>query len=516
MRRALRNLGRMWSIGGTFARYDALFVLDDVPAAWPVRLAARTIWRAREPHLDGKRDGERLALALRALGPAFIKLGQALSVRVDLVGEEMADDLSDLQDRLPPVDGRTARAAIEAEFGRPVEDIFPIFEDRAFAAASIAQVHRAGTPDGRDVAVKVLRPDIERAFERDLDLLAWLAGLAERTQPALRRLKPVEVVDTIARTVATELDLRFEAAAGEELGENFADDPSFRVPEIDWQRTTARVLTTEWVDGIPIGHRDALIDAGHLPEDLVAGMARVFFLQVFRDGFFHADLHPGNLFVDDDGAICAVDFGIMGRLDKRTRTYLADMLVGFLTGDYQRVAEVHIQAGYVPASESTEEFAQAARSIAEPIFGLPLDEISLARLLAQLFAITERFHMETQPQLLLLQKTMLVAEGVGRSLYPGTNMWELARPLIEDWMIDNMGPDARIRDAVSDITRSLERLPGLVADLEDTVEDMNRQGLRLHPDSVRRLAEERDARQPRWGWWAGAGAVAIALIAVIS
>ena len=258
-----------------------------------------------------------------------------------------------------------------------------------------------------------------------------------------------------------------------------------------------------------------MVAAGHDLEAIVANMAKVLFLQVFRDGFFHADMHPGNLFIDDDGAVNAVDFGIMGRLDKRTRQYLAEMLLGFLTGDYRRVAEVHIKAGYVPADQSVEAFAQAARSIAEPILGLPLSRISLARLLAQLFRITERFKMETQPQLLLLQKTMLVAEGVGRRLYPEVNMWDLARPLIEDWMIGEMDPEARIRDAVGDVVRGLERLPALLADMEESFDAMRRSGLKLHPDTVGAMTAARRGPARRWPIWAAAvlGVVVIAVLA---
>lgn len=507
MFRALRNLGRLWTIARTLARHDALFALGEMNVALPFRIGVRLIAPRRVPGIAGKRPGERVALALQALGPAFIKLGQALSVRSDLVGEQAASDLSSLQDRLPPFSGDEARRTVEAELDRPMESAFESFDPEPVAAASIAQVHRAVTPDGEDVAVKVLRPGIEAAFGRDLDLLLWLAELAERTQPALRRLKPVEVMRTMAETVAVEMDLRLEAAAAEELRQNLADEPGFNVPAVDWTRTARRVLTTGWVDGTPIHDRDALEAAGHDLEAIVANMAKAFFLQVFRDGFFHADLHPGNMFIAADGTVNAVDFGIMGRLDKRTRHYLAEMLLGFLTGDYRRVAEVHFRAGYVPADQSVDSFAQAARAIAEPILGLPLSEISLARLLAQLFQVTERFRMETQPQLLLLQKTMLVAEGVGRILYPEVNMWELARPLIVDWVSENMGPEARIRDAVGDVVRGLERLPTLISDMEDSVDSMARDGLRLHPDTVRAVAAFQGARRRRWPLWAGAGAM---------
>ena len=462
MLRAGRNLLRLTQIAWTLARHDALFLLEGVGLGGLVLLARPLRRHGAVP----QRPGERLAAALHALGPSFIKLGQALSTRADLVGEEIARDLSSLQDRLPPFPAIEARAMIARELEAPLETLYRAFDDTPVAAASIAQVHYAVTADGTEVAVKVLRPGIARAFARDLDLFHWLATLVERTQPQLRRLKPVAVVETFAQTVRQEMDLRFEAAAASELRENLRDDPDFRVPAIDWRRTARQVLTIERVSGIPIDELEALIAANHDPRAILEKAARAFFKQVFRDGFFHADLHPGNLFVTADGAIAAVDFGIMGRLDRKTRFYLADMLVGFLSGNYRQVAEVHLAAGYVPRHHSLEAFAQACRSIGEPIFGRPLHEISLARLLAQLFEVTEQFDMETQPQLLLLQKTMLIAEGVGRRLDPSVNMWALARPLIEEWVRENRGPEARLVDFAGDVAAGLERLPALLRDLE--------------------------------------------------
>ena len=460
------------------------------------------------------RPGERLTAALQSLGPSFIKLGQALSVRSDLVGEELADDLSALQDRLPPFPGDQAVATIEQEFGQPLTEIFSSFDETPVAAASIAQVHFATTQDGNDVAVKILRPGIEQAFAIDLDLLRWIAEKAERLVPATRRLRPMEVIETLAKTVAEEMDLRLEAAAGDELRANFEGDEAFRVPAMDWLRTGRRVLTLERFAGIPVDEVSALEQAGHDAEALVANMARSFFLQVFRDGFFHADLHPGNILVAEDGAIQALDFGIMGRIDKRTRLYLAEMLIGFLTADYAKVAAVHFRAGYVPATQSEEAFAQAARSIAEPIMGRPLKDISLARLLAQLFLVTERFHMPAQPHLLLLQKTMLVAEGVGRRLYPDTNMWELARPLIESWMEEALTPEARAAEAMAEAGKLLERLPDLLVDMTGSVSTLTRDGLKLHPDTLAAFGGSRKAH-PRWPYWAGAALVAAGVIAVL-
>jgi len=510
----LRHFRRIVSVARTLARHDALFPLDGagLPRIAPalIRLA---LFAPRNSSIKSQRPGERLTAALTELGPAFVKLGQALSVRPDLVGDELADDLRSLQDRLPPFDGALARQAVEAELGKPVEELFATFDADPIAAASIAQVHRATLADGRHVAVKILRPDIEVAFSRDLDLARWAAVKLENTRPDLRRLKPVEAIDTIIRSVEIEMDLRFEAAAADELRENFADEPRFAVPDVDWAHTSRRVMTTSWIDATPVNELDLSNMRAEDARDIVANFAKIFFLQVFRDGFFHADLHPGNMFVDDDGVFHAVDFGIMGRLDKRTRQYLAEMLHGFLTGNYRQVAAVHIRAGYVPADQSVDEFAQAARSIAEPILGLPLGEISLACLLAQLFAVTEKFRMEAQPQLLLLQKTMLVAEGVGRRLCPDVNMWELARPLIEDWMLEHMGPEARIRDAADSMLDVVERLPFLITEMEESLSRTARDGLRVDPASLEALAGGR-GRGGGWRFWAAAAAM-IVLIAVI-
>jgi ubiquinone biosynthesis protein len=481
-----RNLGRLIAIARVFARYDVIAPLIELGLVPPWLAPAR--WLSGR-NREGLRAGERLSRAARELGPAFIKMGQALATRADLVGEEIAADLAQLQDRLPPVDGAAARAVIEAEFDQPVAALFGAFDDAAVAAASIAQVHFAVTTAGKPVAVKVLRPGIEKVFARDLDLFAWLADLAERTQPRLRRLKPREVVATLARTVAFEMDLRLEAAAAAELARNFADDPGFRVPRVDWQLTGKRVLTIERVDGIRIDDRDQLVAAGRDVRAVLINAASSFFNQVFRDGFFHADMHPGNLFVAPDNAIVAVDFGIMGRLDRRTRYFLADMLLGFLSGDYRRVAEVHFEAGYVPPHQSIDTFTQACRSIGEPLLGRPLSEISLGRLLAQLFEITEQFDMETQPQLLLLQKTMLIAEGVGRRLDPSVNMWELAQPLIEEWMRENRGPEARLRQGLESVAQAVAQLPRLIVGLDRVSTDLAEGGLKLHPDSLRELTE---------------------------
>lgn len=488
----LQHLVRLIGLARLLARFDALVLAEKFGASPGALGAARLL--ARLPGgprpKPGTRPGERIAAALREAGPTFIKLGQSLATRADLLGEEIADDLAFLQDRLPPFPGAAARAAIEAELGKPVSELYRSFDDTPVAAASIAQVHLAVTTEGEEVAVKVLRPGIEQAFARDLDMLAWAADVIERARPATRRLKPREIVATLARVVEVEMDLRLEAAAASELGANFKGDATFRVPRVDWTRTGRRVLTLERISGIPIDQRGRLVDAGHDPDEVLKKAAAAFFNQVFRDGFFHADLHPGNMFVAPDGNLVVVDFGIMGRLDGATRRYLAEMLLGFLQGDYRRVADVHFEAGYVPADQPRDLFMQACRAIAEPILGRPMSEISIARLLAQLFRVTEQFQMETQPQLLLLQKTMMVAEGVGRRLNPDVNMWELARPLIETWVRDNLGPEARIARGARDFVAGLEHLPGFLTNVDKAVKALAEQGYRLHPDTVRRLLGE--------------------------
>jgi ubiquinone biosynthesis protein len=487
MFRTARNLWRLIGIGRGLSRHNALFPLELLPVSEIALRLARRVSRQDAPG----RPGERLAGALQELGPSFIKLGQSLATRADLLGGELAADLSQLQDRLPPFDGVIARAMVERELAAPLEELFSSFDDQPVAAASIAQVHFATTAEGEPVAVKVLRPGIERQMARDLDFFAWIASWVERLQPAYRRLRPIAVVETFAAWTRTEMDLRLEAAAASELAENCAHDPGFRVPRVDWQRTARRVLTLERVSGIASDERDALIAAGFDPDRILAAAAEIFFKQVFRDGFFHADMHPGNIFIDQAGDLVPVDFGIMGRLDRPTRRYLGEMLLGFLSADYQRVADIHFAAGYVPADQDRAAFMQACRAIAEPIRDRPLAEISIGRLLGQLFEVTEAFAMETQPQLLLLQKTMVVAEGVGRALNPSLNMWQLAQPLIEHWMAENLGPQAQLRTAVEDGLEVARRLPHLLERAERLADGLSEGGLKLHPASLAALIGRR-------------------------
>ncbi len=496
MLRGLRNLWRLVAVARTLARHDALFPLTLLPL--PPR-ALRLAERAAARDVPGT-PGERLARALAELGPAFVKLGQTLSVRDDLVGTAVASDLSTLQDRLAPFPAEVARATIEADLGLPVAELFAAFEDRPVAAASIAQVHFALTPEGEEVAVKVLRPGIEAAIGRDLDLLLWSAQLVERWRPDLRNYRPVDTVKSLAETTRRELDLRLEAAAASEFAQNCANDAGFRVPRVDWRRTGRRVATFERVSGLPLTDLDLLAAAGLEPDRILERAAVVFFNQIFRDGFFHADMHPGNMLVDPaDGAIVALDFGIMGRLSLERRRQLAELLLGFLTGDYGRVSDTFFRAGFLPPHQDRDAFRQACRALGEPILGLPLGQISMGRLLGQLLTMAQEFEMRQQPELVLLQKTIVVAEGLGRRLNPAVNIWQLAQPLVEDWVLANLGPSARLRDGLADAADALARLPEVVRLLE----------ARLRDDRLERAAAKGGRLAP---YYAAAAALAAGLV----
>lgn len=513
-----RLMGILW----TLARHDALAAVERTGLAPGVTRPLRRLL----PNRPG-RPGEKLARGFVELGPSFIKLGQFLATRADLVGEEMAADLSELQDRLKPFPAAAARAAIAEELGVGVETLFQEFDDTPVSAASIAQVHFAVTrpqvagssatvpledvaeTSAREVAVKVLRPGVEERVERDLDLLYWLARLAERSEPRLRRFRPLAVVAEFERVVKTEMDLRLEAAAASELGENFAGDETYRVPAVDWLRTGRRVLTMERIAGIRMDDRAALLAAGHDMQQVLERAAAIFFNQVFRDGFFHGDQHPGNMAVDAEGRIVAVDFGIMGRLDRETRFLLADMLLATLRRDYRRLAEVQAEAGFLPQGQPLDLFAQSLRAVCEPIFGQPLERISFARLLGQLLNLTESFEMPVQPQLVLLQKNMLMAEGVSRRLDPNLNIWLLAEPLIAEWVRRNRGPQARALQTAEEVRQTLLRLPHLArqADLVlDRLAEASREG--------RKTAYETRTFGP--GAWLAAVALLVALAALLS
>jgi ubiquinone biosynthesis protein len=489
---ALRNLGRGIAVTRILGRNDASFVLDHLGLPAAARLALRVV--AGRPSRDsrGLRAGERLAAAAQEMGPSFIKMGQALSTRPDLAGDEIARDLGALRDRVPPFSGEEARRAIAEQLGEDPAAVFSAFDDEPVAAASIAQVHYATLADGEAVAVKVLRPGIEAEFNRDLDLFQWIAETAERLRPDIRRLEPLQVVRMLRATVDAEMDLRLEAAAASELQDNFEDDPTFRVPDVEWRYTQRRVMTSQRVDGVPLGDRAGLLAAGRDPEAVVRNVLTAFLKQAFFHGFFHADLHHGNLFVDEDNQVIAVDFGIMGRLDRAQRLYVAEMLLAFLSGDYRRAAEVHFEAGYIRRDKSVDAFAQACRSIAKPVFDRPPNEVSVGRLLAQLFRVTESFDMRTQPQLLLLQKTMVVVEGLCRELAPDTNLWGIAREVLEDWAAANLGPAAKATAVAEEFVGMVRRLPHLVEKAELAASAFTEQGVRIHPEAQARFDSAAD------------------------
>jgi len=465
-------------------------------AAWLLAAPARA-FRA------GRADaGVKLSVALEKLGPAYIKLGQMLATRPDIVGPQMASALEHLQDRLPPFPESAARAEIARAFGKPVEALFSSF-GAAMAAASIAQVHRAQTSDNPPVrvAVKILRPGIRDQFARDLQALAYFARAAEAWSAEARRLRLTAIVATLADSVALELDLRMEAAAAGELYESTRGEAEFRVPHIDWTRTSASVLTSEWIDGITLRDTAAIAAAGRDPKQVAVLVMRSFLTQALRDGYFHADMHPGNLFIDAQGRLAAVDFGIMGRLDAGMRRFMAGTLAGFLQRDYRKVAELHYEFAFVPPHHPIETFAQAMRAVGEPIFGKSAREVSIARLLGQLFETTRRFDMQAQPQLVLLQKTMVVVEGVCRGLDPDFDIWEAARPVAERWVADNMGPEAaltRAGETFGALGKLAQDLPQLVKNAEELSQMVAEGGVRLHPDTARAIAAEQERQSRPW------------------
>lgn len=429
------------------------------PGLWVARLLARKADAGR---------AERIMAALTRLGPSYVKLGQFLATRPDIVGVSLARDLEGLQDRMPAFPQAIAEAEIEAALGKPVTQLFTRLGP-AVAAASIAQVHEGEIrlEDGtlRRVAVKVLRPGIPALFQRDIAAQAFVAKLIERLVPSARRLKPYEVVLTLKRTVELEMDLRFEAAALSEMAEATANDPEFSVPRVDWANSARTILTMDWIDGIKLTDIPAIEAAGIDRVDLSRIVMQNFLRHALRDGFFHADMHQGNLFTTRDGKLVAVDLGIMGRLGPNERRFLAEILFGFITRDYRRIAEVHFEAGYVPRHHSVEAFAQALRAVGEKIHGRNAAEISMAELLSLLFEITGLFDMATRTELVLLQKTLVVVEGVSRALDPSFNMWTTAEPVIRDWIERHLGPVGRIeglaRDA-SALIESARRLPAVV------------------------------------------------------
>ena len=458
MTTAVVHLWRLCKWGRTLARHGALQGIERDPLTPPnVRRLCRVLRLG-----IGMPAIPDYAAALQEIGPAAIKLGQALSTRPDLVGEAAAANLLQLQDDLPPEPFLAIKDAIERALEAPLASLFSEFDEEPVGAASIAQVHHAVTTEGREVAVKVLRPGIEEELARAIETYEWAAAHVELLGGEAERLRPRLVIAHFKQWTRRELDLQREAASASELRDNMVAEPGFHVPDIDWSRTARRVLTLEWLDGIKLSKRDELIAAGHDPKALATTLVRAFLRQAVVDGYFHADLHQGNLFALKDGRIAAIDFGIMGRIDRKARLWLAEILYGLITGNYDRVAEIHFEAQYVPAHHNVDEFATALRAVGEPIRGLPVKEISIGRMLEGLFSITRDFDMQTQPHLLLLQKTMVMEEGVATTLDPDINMWEAAEPFLKDWLRTELGPEAYYADRIVDTVRALKLIPDLI------------------------------------------------------
>ncbi|MEZ5789172.1 MAG: 2-polyprenylphenol 6-hydroxylase [Xanthobacteraceae bacterium] len=495
----LSHFYRLARAGFVFARQGVFALVDPRPLPATARTALRLARLIERPTTAS--GATRLSTALTALGPSYVKLGQFLATRPDVVGAALASDLESLQDKMAPFPQAEAEAVVEKALGVPLKSVFARFGPPV-AAASIAQVHQAEieTPEGRQrVAVKVLRPGVEDGLRVDIDAFRFVARQAERFSAEARRLRMTEVIATLDRSVAIELDMRLEAAAASEMAENTKDDPEFRVPAINWDRTAREVLTLEWVDGTKLSDRAALVARGLDLPRLGRVVIQNFLRHAMRDGFFHADMHPGNLFVDREGRLVAVDFGIMGRLGVKERRFLAEILYGFIRRDYHRTAEVHFEAGYVPEHHSVDAFAQAIRAIGEPIHNRRAEEISMAKLLTLLFEVTALFDMRTRPELLLLQKTMVVAEGVGRMLDPQLNIWTTSEPVIREWLTHNLGPAGLLQDArlgASELGRFLGTVPTLLsraARLAEQMEHATREGIVLAADSVSELGKTQAA-----------------------
>jgi ubiquinone biosynthesis protein len=457
-----RQLARMLAIQRVLMKHG----LDEI--VWRTHLFRPVAWLGRVLSFGRRREplGVRLRKALEELGPIFVKFGQALSVRPDLLSPDIAAELAKLQDQVPPFAGEQAAAALEAAFGRPVEQVFAEFERAPLAAASIAQVHAARLPDGRAVVVKILRPNVAALIQRDVEVLYAIAALAERYWPEAHRLHPTEIVAEFERTLAVELDLMREAANAAQLERNFSGSDLLHVPEVHWDYCRQNVLTIERIVGIQVDDLEALRAAGADIKRLAENGVEIFFTQVFRHNFFHADMHPGNIFVDvtdpKKPKYVAVDFGIVGTLDERDKHYLAENFLAFFRRDYRRVASLHVDSAWVPAGTRVDELESAVRAVCEPIFNKPLKDISFGVVLLRLFQTARQFNMEIQPQLVLLQKTLLQIEGLGRQLYPELDLWKTAKPVLEQWMRERHDPRARVKQLVEawpEISDDLALLP---------------------------------------------------------
>jgi ubiquinone biosynthesis protein len=496
MTSARTHIFRLLKWGRTLAKHGALRDIEKHKSTPPqvrrlFRIARLGTIQPKEPNYSA---------ALQAIGPAAIKLGQTLATRPDIIGEEAARDLLQLQDSLPPVAFDKIRDEIEQSLGRPIGELYSHIDSEPVGAASIAQVHRATTIEGKDVAVKVLRPGIIKKFGQDIDTYEWAAAHLEAMGGEAKRLRPQLGIANFRRWTMRELDLRREAASASELAEHMENVDQYESPAIDWDRTSGRVLTLDWVDGVKISKRDDLIAAGHDLNDLANRLVHTFLQQAIAAGYFHADMHQGNLFVKPDGTIVAMDFGIMGRINKKARFWLAEILYGLTTGNYKRVAEIHFEAQYVPDHHSMEDFATALRAVGEPMRGKPVSELSVGDMLDGLFAITRDFDMETQPHLLLLQKTMVMVEGIATDLNPGINMWDASGPYVKEWIRGELGPEAAIADRITSDVDTLLMLPDIVRRLDQQLPRKGGAPPALPVADVELLWERRKARSSG-GFW---------------
>ena len=463
MTRPATHILRLLKWGRILARHGALRAIEDDRNTPPQvkRLCRIARIGARQPKVPD------YAGAFRAIGPAAIKLGQTLATRPDIIGVEPARNLLTLQDQLPPSPFELVYSEIDTSLNKPAAELFEYIDPVAVGAASIAQVYRARTTEGKDVAVKVLRPGIREQFARDIDTYEWAAAHLEALGGEAARLRPQLVIANLKRWTLRELDLRREAASASELKDAMVAVDGYTIPAIDWDRTSGRVLTLDWVDGIKIADIEALKAAGHDLNKLAEKLVLVFLRQAISEGYFHADMHQGNLFVRADGTIVAIDFGIMGRINRQARFWLAEILYGLTTGNYKRVAEIHFEAQYVPSYHNVDEFATALRAVGEPTRGKPVSELSVGQMLDSLFAITRDFDMQTQPHLLLLQKTMVMVEGIATSLNPDINMWDVAAPYVRDWIRGELGPEAALADSLKKQADTLKLIPDLIRRLDD-------------------------------------------------
>ena len=455
----------LFKLGRKVAKSDILSIVtkfQEPPFAIKILFKILSFSFSQKKKMDNQKDeGERLSNSLESMGTTFIKLGQFLATRPDIIGEELSKKLENLQDKLPPFSLLQAKEIIKNDLGENTYNSI-INLGEPVAAASIAQVHKAQIDDNgiiKDVAIKILRPNIKEIFNKEIDAIMLFAFLVESFIKKTKRLKLVEVVFLLKEITNLEMDLRFEAAAANEYAENTKNDIGFRVPQIYWNYTSENVMTLDWVDGISIRETDELKNKNFNTEKIAEDVIQNFLRHAVRDGFFHADMHQGNIFIDNDGQIVPIDFGIMGRLDKMSKRFLAEILFGFIQRDYRKVAEVHLIAGLVPKEVPIDDLAQALRSIGEPIFGQAVKDISGGKLLKQLFDVTEKFNMQTQPQLLMLQKTMVVVEGVARKLNPNTNIWTTSKPVLESWLRETKDPMTKINETLKNTSEVIKRLP---------------------------------------------------------